>query len=144
MLNLFLRTLPATLRSRHSLLLENTALRHPIEVLNWSGDGPRLRWRDYAFWDLLKCLWPDWPRSLYIVQPETVIRWHRQGFRYYWRWKSRQRRLGRPRVTREIRDMVREMSLANPTWGAPRTHSELLKLWIDLHQDTVSNYMVKP
>jgi len=68
-----------------ALLLENAALRHQIEVLKRSGRRPRLRWHDRAFWDLLSCLWPDWRRSLYIAQPETVIRWHRQGFRYYWR-----------------------------------------------------------
>jgi len=144
MINLMLRALFATFRSRQSLLLENTALRHQIEVLQRSGGRPRLRWRDRAFWDLLSCFSSDWRRSLYIVQPETVIRWHRQGFRYYWRWQSRPRRPGRPRISREIRDLIHEMSLVNPTWGAPRIHGELLKLGIDLHQDTVSNYMVKP
>jgi putative transposase len=87
---------------------------------------------------------PAGEKALYIVQPETVIRRHRQGFRYYWKWKSRRRRPGRSRISREIRDLVRELSRANPTWGAPRIHGELLELGIDLHQDTVSNYMVQP
>lgn len=144
MLKLILRTLLAAFRSRQSLLLENAALRHQIAVLQLNSTRPKLKWRDRAFWDLLSCIWPKWRRSLYIVQPETVIRWHRQGFRYYWRWKSRIRRPGRPRVSREIRDLIREMSLSNPTWGAPRIHGELLKLGIDLPLDTVSNYIVKP
>jgi len=113
-------------------------------MLKRNSGRPRLRWRDRALWDLLSCLWPDWRRSLSIVQPETVIRWHRQGFRYYWRWRSRPRRTGRPRVTPEIRDLIREMSLGNPTWGAPRIHGQLLKLGIDLGQSTISNSMVRP
>ncbi len=144
MLKLFLRALLAAFLSRHSLLLENAALRHQIVVLKRNAGQPRLRWRDRAYWDLLSCLWPDWRQALYIVQPDTVVRWHRQGFRFYWRWKSRPRRPGRPCISRKIRDLIREISLANPTWGAPRIHGELLKLGIDLHQDTVSNYMVKP
>ncbi len=133
MLNLILRALLSAFQSRQSLVFENAALRHQIDVLKRNAIRPRLRWRDRAFWDLLSCLWPGWRRSIYIVQPETVIRWHRQGFRYYWRWKSRPRRPGRPRVTREIRDLIREMSLANLTWGAPRIHGEFLKLGIDVH-----------
>lgn len=143
-LKTFLRTLLAAFQSRQSLLLENAALRHQIEVLRRNSTKPALRWRDRAFWDVLSCIWPGWRSTLYIVQPETVIRWHRQGFRFYWRWKSRPRRPGRPRISREIRNLIRELSLANPTWGAPRIHGELLKLGIDLHQDTVSSYMVRP
>jgi hypothetical protein len=144
MLTLLLRAVLSALPSRHSLVIKNAASRHQIEELKWSGGRPRLRGRDRAFWDLSSCLWPDWKRSLCIVQPETVIRWHRQGFRYHWRWKSRPRRPGRPRISRDIRDLIREMSLASPTRGAPRIHGELLKLEIDLHQNTVSNNMVKP
>ena len=91
----------------------------------------RLRWRDRAFWDLLSCIWGDWQKALYIVQPETVIRWHRQGFRYYWRWKSRVRWPGRPKTPKEIRDLIRQMSRDNPLWGTPRIHGELLKLGIE-------------
>jgi transposase InsO family protein len=77
-----------------------------------------------------------------IVQPETVIRWHRTGFRLYWRWKSRTRG-GRPKIPGEIRRLIREMSLANRLWGAPRIHGELLKLGIEVAQSTVAKYMAK-
>lgn len=81
MLKLILRFLALAFRSRHSLALENLALRHQIEILQSNSSCPRLRWRDRTFWDVLTCLWPDWRKSLYLVQPETVIRLHRQGFR---------------------------------------------------------------
>src|SRR5258706_8978419 len=77
-----------------------------------------------------------------IVKPETVIKWHRAGFRSYWRWRSR-RRGGRPTLPTEIRKLIREMSIANPLWGAPRIHGELLKLGIDIGQTSVAKYMVK-
>ena len=144
MLNLILRALFAAFKSRESLILENAALRHQIEVLQRNCNKPALRWRDRAFWDILSVLWPDWCRAIYIVQPETVISWHRRGFRYYWKWKSRPKWPGRPRVPREVRDLIRQMSLTNPLWGAPRIHGELLKLGIDVSQATVSKYMVKP
>jgi hypothetical protein len=115
MLELVFATLISAFRSRHFLVIENSALRHQIEVLQRNSNRPALRWPDRAFWDILSCIWPSWRRSLYIVQPETVIGWHRQGFLYYWRWKNRPRRPGRPRVYREIRDLIREMSLATPT-----------------------------
>ena len=85
-------------------------------------------------------LWPRSVRALMIVHPKTLIRWHREGFRWYWRWKSR-RRGGRPRVNTEIRQLVRQMSRENPLWGAPRIHGELLKLGFDVSQSTVSRYM---
>jgi hypothetical protein len=142
MVNFLIGILIAAFKSRHALVLENAALRHQIEVLQRNSSRPRLRWCDRAFWDLLSCLWPDWRKSLYIVQPETVIRWHRQGFRYYWRWRSRVRWPGRPRTPREVRDLIRQMSQDNPLWGAPRIHGELIKLGIDVSQATVSKYMI--
>src|SRR3954453_7786403 len=87
-------------------------------------------------------LFPNARDALAIVRPETVVRWHRAGFRFYWRWKSR-RRVGRPTVSAEIRQLVREMSIANPLWGAPRIHGELLKLGIDVGQTSVAKYMVR-
>ena len=144
MLKIILRTLFSMLRSRESLILENAALRHQIHVLQRNGSRPRLRWRDRAFWDVLSSLWPGWRRSLFIVQPETVIRWHRRGFRYCWKWKSRPKWPGRPRVTREVRDLIRQMSLDNPLWGAPHIPGELLKLGIDVSQVSVAKYLVKP
>ncbi len=80
--------------------------------------------------------------AVVIVQPETVMRWHREGFRLYWRWKSHARG-GRPQIPRDLRDLIREMSLANPLWGAPRIHGELLKLGIEIAQSTVAKYMVR-
>jgi len=144
MLNLILRTLLSAFKSRETLILKNAALRHQIEVLKRNCSRPALRWRDRAFWDVLSCLWPDWRKSLYIVQPETVVGWHRKGFRFCWRWKSRYRWPGRPKIPREVRELTRQMSTANPLWGAPRIHGELLKLGIDISQAAVSKYMVKP
>ena len=77
MLNLILRTLFSAIKSRQALILENITLRHQIEILQRNSSRPALRWRDRAFWDILSCLWPDWRRSMHILQPETVIRWHR-------------------------------------------------------------------
>ena len=87
-------------------------------------------------------LFPIVNNALAIVRPDTVIRWHRAGFRSYWRWKSRRRR-GRPTVPLEIRRLIREMSTANPLWGAPRIHGELLKLGIDIGQTSVAKYMAR-
>jgi len=80
---------------------------------------------------------------LVLVKPATVIQWHRQGFRKYWRWRSSSRRVGRPGVNREISDLIRQMSVANPFWGAPRIHDEMLKLGIEVSQATVGRHMVQ-
>src|SRR5204863_4090706 len=119
-------------RSRASIEAENLALRHQLNVLRRSarkrpilGNFDRL---------IFVCLYRIAPRVLdavAIIEPETIIRWHRAGFRSFWRWKSR-RRVGRPSVTPEVRRLIREMSLANPLWGAPRIHGELLKLGINV------------
>ena len=93
------------------------------------------------FWVVLSRFWSKWTSVVHIVQPATVIRWHRQGFRYHWCWKSRP--CGRPRIDSETRQLVRKMSLANPLWGAPRIHGELLKLGIDISEATVSKYLVR-
>jgi len=85
---------------------------------------------------------PDVRDALAIVKPDTVIRWHRAGFRAYWRWKSRSGG-GRPKVPLEIRQLIRDMSLANPLWGAPRIHGELLKLGIDIGQTSIAKYMAR-
>jgi hypothetical protein len=87
-------------------------------------------------------LFPKACDALAIVKPDTIIRWHRAGFRAYWRWKSRHRG-GRPTVPQEIRKLIREMSIANPLWGAPRIHGELLKLGIDIGQTSVAKYMAR-
>ena len=139
-LNVIIGTLRSSIRSRHELALENLALRQQLATLKFSDSRPRLSDSDRLFWVVLSRFWPKWTNVVHIVQPATVIRWHRQGFRYYWRWKSRPR--GRPRIDPEIRQLVRKMCLANPLWGAPRIHGELLKLGLNVSEATVSNYMV--
>lgn len=133
------------LRTRAALQLEVLALRHQLLVLQRSTRDRRLRLKpsDRVFWIWLSRLWSDWRNSLRIVKPETVIAWNRKGFRVYWSWKSRAK-AGRPAASREVRTMIQCMSLANPRWGAPRIHGELLKLGIDIGETTVAKYMVKP
>ncbi len=143
MLFLLLRTFISALRSHHALALENLALRHQLEVLTRNSKRPRLTNRDRALWVIISRLWSDWRSPLAIVQPETAIRWHKRGFRLYWRWKSRPRWPGRKQVPREIRDLIRSMSRSNPLWGAPRIHGELLKLGVTVSQATVSKYMIR-
>ena len=143
MLFLILRTLISALRSHRALALENLALRHQLEVLNRNAKRPRLTNQDRTLLVLISRLWPDWRKPLALVQPDTVIRWHKKGFRLYWKWKSRPRWPGRRKVPKEVRDLIRSMSRANPLWGAPRIHGELLKLGIKLSQATVSKYMVR-
>lgn len=132
----------ATVRGRAALQLEIVALRHQVLVLQRSGPKrPRLTASDRALWSCLALVWPGWQQSLVLVHPETVIRWHRRGFRLFWTWKSRRRRAGRPGVPREVRDLIRQMAQANPIWGAPRIHGELLKLGIEVGQTTVAKCM---
>jgi len=104
---------------------------------------PRLTGVDRLFWAWLSELWGDWRTALVIVQPETVIAWHRKSFRLFWTWKARSGNPGRPAVTKEVRDLIRRMSRENPIWGAPRIHGELLKLGIDIGETSVSKYMVR-
>ena len=87
---------------------------------------------------LLSRLWTDWRRPLRIVQPETVIGWHRRVWRFWWRWKSRDKTIGRPRISEELIEMMRRISRENPTWGAPRIHGELLKLGYDVSEAAVA------
>ena len=137
---LFLR---AMLIAKFHLAMENLALRQQVAVFKQSTRRPKLRPRDRIFWVWITWLWPSWRNALIIVQPETVIRWHRQGFKLYWRWKSRRRKPGRPPIEREVRDLVHRMSRENPTWGAPRILSELLLLDHDVAEQTVAKYMVR-
>jgi putative transposase len=143
-----LRTLLATLssvfRSRAALQLENLALRHQIGILQRSArKRPKLTPADRLLWVGLSRIWRDWRSALAIVQPETVIAWHRAGFRLFWTWKVRHGQPGRPIVSREIRDLIRRMCRENPIWGAPRIHGELLKLGINIGESSVSKYMVR-
>src|SRR6266566_9174368 len=134
-------TLRSTLRTHGKLAFENLALRQQLAVWKARQPRPRLTETDRIFWVLLSRLWTNWRHSLQLVRPETVVRWHRDGFRRYWAWKSR-RRSGRPLISTEVRDLIRRMSRANPLWGAPRIHGELLKLGVTVSQATVSKYMV--
>ena len=108
------RTLISAFKARRELALENVALRQQLAVLRRSVKRPRLSNVDRVFWVLLRRIWTDWESVLVIVKPETVVRWHRCGFRRYWTWKSRRRRPGRPGVAPEIRELIRNMSRANP------------------------------
>jgi putative transposase len=94
-------------------------------------------------WAWLYRTWPRCLKAMVLVKPATVVQWHRQGFRKYWHWRSKSRGAGRPGVNREIRELIREMSAANPLWGAPRIHGELLKLGIELSQATVGRHMIR-
>src|SRR5580704_8780218 len=126
-------------RSRASLEAEIVALRHQLNVLRRkSPKRPAFSNFDRLIFACLYRISPRIVNALVIVKPETVIRWHGAGFRFFWRWKSRSRG-GRPKVPLEIRQLIREMSLANPLWGAPRIHGELLKLGIDVGQTSVAN-----
>jgi len=142
-LNFGLRLAVALLSSRHHLLLENAALRHQLLVLSRKTKRPRINPVDRVFWVWRSLVWSRWRQTIRLVQPDTVIHWHRQGFRLFWRWKSRARKAGRPRVAPETIDLIRQMCRANPLWGAPRIHGELLKLGIRVAQRTVSKYMVR-
>src|ERR1700686_227372 len=141
---LLLLTLRTWARSRAALQLEVLALRHQLQVLQRSRPRRvRLAKADRWLWGQLSRIWTGWRTALVIVKPETVIAWHRQGFRLWWAWRSR-RRIGRPTVPADIRTLIRTMAQANPRWGAPRIHGELLKLGIDACQATVAKYMVRP
>src|SRR5215470_20193077 len=136
-------TLRSCLRTHGELALENLALRQQLAVWKARQPRPRLTEMDRIFWIALSRLWKNWRSSLQVVRPETVVRWHRRGFRLYWAWKSRHGS-GRPAVGRDVRDLIRQMSRANPLWGAPRIHGELLKLGVTVSQATVSKYMLRP
>jgi hypothetical protein len=128
---------------RSRLQLEIVLLRHQLTVLRRTAPRPpRLTNGDRLLLVWLFRLWPGVLRSLMILRPETVVRWHRQGWRAYWRWRSRAQP-GRPRTSADVRALIREISAANPLWGAPRIHGELLKLGVVVAQSTVSKYMAR-
>src|SRR5271169_5682262 len=145
---IFLTTLLATLRSifrsRAAIELENLALRHQIGVLQRSArKRPKLTAGDRLLWVCLCRLWRDWRSALAIVKPETVVAWHRAGFRLFWTWKVRRGQPGRPLISREVRDLILKMCRENNGWGATRIHGELLKLGIDIGETSVSKYMMR-
>ncbi len=140
---LLLHVLVSPFKTQARLEAEIVLLRHQLSVLRQRVPSrPKLTLADRLLFVWLYRLFPSVLNAVTIVQPETVIRWHRTGFRLYWRWRSRTRG-GRPRIPEEIRRLIREMSLANRLWGAPRIHGELLKLGIEVAQSTVAKYMAR-
>ena len=127
---------------RTALAAENLALRQQLAILNRKIHRPQLHRRDRFFWVTLSRFWKNWREVLIIVKPETVIKWHRQGFRLYWRWKSKAP-VGRPKIDKEIRELIGKMSRENPLWGVPRIQAELHLLGYDLAESTVAKYRVR-
>ena len=130
-------------KSRATLQLENLALRHQLGVLRRAVKRPKLTSADRLLWTWLCEVWSDWRSALVIVKPETVIGWHRKGFRLFWSWKVRRGQPGRPPVPKDTRALIGRMSRENPLWGAPRIHGELLKLGIDIGETSVGKYLVR-
>ena len=138
-----LAVLAAPFKSRSRLEAENAALRHQLIVLRRKVRcRVRLTNNDRLFFIQLYRWFPSILQVLTIIRPETLVRWHKAGFRSYWRWKSRALG-GRPQIKAEARALIRQMSIENPLWGAPRIHGELLKLGIEVAQSSVAKYMVK-
>ena len=130
-------------KSRSRLDAENLFLRHQLNLaLRQKPHRIRLRGSDRALLVWMARLWPSLLDTIQVVQPETILRWHRAGVRAFWRWKSRNR-AGRPRIDRELRELIRRMSMENSLWGASRIHGELLKLGYEVAQSTVSKYMAR-
>ena len=137
-----LAVLASPFKSKSRLEAENAVLRHQLIVLRRKVRG-RVRLTNNDRWFLIQLhrWFPSTLQVLTIVQPETLLRWHRAGFRCYWRWKSRSRG-GRPQIETDLRALIRQMSIENPLWGAPRIHGELLKLGFEVAQSSVAKYMV--
>ena len=130
-------------KSHSRLEAENLFLRHQLNIaLRRARQRPRLGASDRILLLWMTKLWPSLLGAVQVVQPETILRWHRAGFRVFWRWKSRNR-AGRPRIDRGMRDLILRMSRENPLWGASRIHGELLMLRFEVAQSTVSKYMVQ-
>ena len=127
-------------RSRSDTALEVLALRQQVAVLKRKRPRPKLNSWDRLFWTTLRQCWSRWPDVLVLVKPDTVVGWHRAGFRLYWRWRSRPRG-GRPKITEEIRALIQRLAQENPDWGAPKIHGELLKLGFVVSERTVARYL---
>ncbi len=133
----------ALFRNRAELPVENLALRQQLAILKEKTKRPKLRPRDRVFWVWLSRFWANWRSALLVVQPDTVVRWHRQGFKLYWRWKSQTGKVGRPKIELEIRRLIRRMSRENPHWGVPRIQSELALLGHTVSEATVRKYRIR-
>lgn len=145
MFNLFLLWFGALLRlsrNRRDILLENFVLRQQLVVMKRRNSRPRLNLLDRLFWVVASRLWSGWKQALIVVTPETVIRWHRAGFRMYWKLISKVRGpIGRRPTPKEVRQLIFQMARENPTWGAPRIHGELLMLGFEVSERTISRWM---
>jgi len=130
------------LADRVELAAENLALRQQLAVLQRKSKRPTLRKRDKLFWVILSRIWTSWRSAILIVQPDTVVRWHRAGFKVFWRWNSRAKR-GRPKIAAEIRELIRRMSSENPLWGAPRIQAELALLGYVVAESTIDKYRIR-
>jgi transposase InsO family protein len=138
-----LAVLASPFKSNSRLEVENAVLRHQLVILQRKVRGrAHLMNNDRWFFVQMYCWFPSIMKVVTIIEPETLVRWHRAGFRRYWRWKSRSRG-GRPQIDLELRTLIRQMSMENLLWGAPRIHGELLKLGLSVAQSTVATYMVK-
>jgi putative transposase len=133
---MFLPAMLAYLRAfviaRHTLALEAVALRQQLAFFKRKQPRPKLHRSDRLFWVLLRQIWTKWSEALILVKPDTVVSWHRAGYRLFWRWRSRPLLAGRPKVAEEIRQLIRRMRRENPTWGAPRIHGELPLLGFEI------------
>ena len=141
--SLLIGVLRAALRGRQALVLENLLLRQQLAVALRARPRPRLRRRDRVFWVVARRLCADWRRHLVLVRPETVLRWHRQGWRLFWWWRSG-RPTGRPRVPQEVRALIRRLSEENRLWGTERIRGELLKLGIAVSNGSIRRYRWRP
>ena len=139
-----LSTLVGLFQCHARLHLEVLALRQQLAMVTQRNQRRfHFRQRERFFWVWLYRLWPGCLDTLRIFKPDTLARWHRRGFRLYWRWRSRSRRGGRPSIPQDVRDLIRRISQENPLWGAPRVHGELLMLGFEVSQSTVANYMIR-
>ena len=128
------------LRIRRELVLENLALRHQLLVLARSSRRPRIQPADRLFWSWLARHWTSWRSAVVIVQPDTVVRWHRTAWQRYWTWKSRRRGPGRPRLSAELRALIERLARENPRWGSVRIQGELRKLGYDVGAESIRRY----
>ena len=130
-------------RTRRSLMLENLALRQQLTVFKRKQPRPRLGTIDKLFWVVARRFWAQWKKVLVIVLPDTVVRWHRSGFKLYWAMLCKVRKPvgGGRRISKQIRELIFQMVAANPSWGAPRIHGELRMLGFDVSETTISRWM---
>jgi transposase InsO family protein len=138
-MRVFFRSLLSGCRSRRLLIFENLALRHQLAVLRRQSRKPKLGHADRLLWLILRRLWPDWRKGLLLFQPQTLIGWHRLGFRLFWRWRSRAHG-GRPTADRKLIHLIRQMWSSNPTWGSKRIQAELAKLGMPVSDSTIRKY----